>query len=111
MTQIDMEQMLCTEIFAIQRRFDVYLPFLTDVEAWLNRRYSTEVLEAHFGLPFVMPPMHIVDIYTSKSLFAEWMVNKGLAPFTPTVYSSKWEVAYPCLLKFTYGWFVRSYCG
>ena len=105
-----MEQLLCVELMAIQGRFDAFLPFQTAIESWLQRRYMNDVLEAHFGIPFIQPDKEAVDVYTDKSLFGAWLVNKGLGAFTPTIYVSKWEVVYPCLVKFTHGRLISRCC-
>ena len=100
--------MLCSEIFALQNKFNLMLPFLTEVEVWHNRRYGTDELERHFGIPIIQPSADVVEKYTDKALFGEFMRTHGLAPFTPTIYQSKFEVVYPCLLKFTKGLFGKG---
>ena len=90
---------LCVEYMAIQHRFDVVLPFHTWIETRLNRRYTSDVLEAHFGVAFVFPNPYIVNTYTNKDLFSQWLVSQEMGLFTPSVYSSKYEVVYPCLVK------------
>ena len=72
---VDLHQMLCVEYFALDRRYDVLVPFNTDIGEWLNRRYTTDDLQAHFGLPFIMPSPDIVQTYTDKSIFGDWMVR------------------------------------
>ena len=72
---VDQNQMLCVEYFALDGRYDVLVPFNTEIGEWLNRRYTTEDLQMHFGLPFIMPNPDIVQTYTDKSIFGDWMVR------------------------------------
>ena len=97
-----LEELLCTELFALQKRFDVMVPFRTAFETDLTRKYPKEVLQKHFGVLFMMPDKDAV-MFTDKAFFHQWLLANGLTAFTPTVYGSKFEVAYPCLVKGTSG--------
>ena len=99
----EMEPMLCLELFLILHKFDILLPFNTMYETWLNRRYPNAVLEQHFGIPVIGPDVATVERFTDKSLFAAWLQEHDLSPFTPTIYTSIWEVSYPLLVKETNG--------
>ena len=56
---IDLEQMLCIELFALLRRFDAFVPFDVDIETWLTRRYDFTVLEKHFEVPLIFPDAYV----------------------------------------------------
>ena len=56
---IDLEQMLCIELFALLRRFDAFVPFDVDIETWLTRRYDFTILEKHFEVPLIFPDAYV----------------------------------------------------
>ena len=75
------------------------LPTETHTEILLSAVHTTDVIEAHFGLPFIMPKPSIVTMFTDKSQFSAWMVSHGFGEYVPAIYNSIDEVAYPALVK------------
>ena len=95
------QSILCLEVLLHKGVIDVFLPTFPETEEMLARKHSVDLLTAHFGVPFIMPPPELVKTFTDKSSFSSWMAGAGLIEFTPTVFKSKSEVTFPCLVKGT----------
>ena len=86
-------------------RFDVVMPQTISHEASMIGRHSIPVLEAHFGMPIISPPLLPVTKLSDKGIFAEWMISNNLTMFTPRNYPTKDAIKYPCLVKWARGVF------
>ena len=95
------KDLMCIEVFAIQRRFDVFLPLLCEAEIALQRHHSWKVLERHFNIPSIYPDARIVSSLSNKTIFSEFMTESGFSDYTPRVYGSQEAVAYPLFVKAT----------
>ena len=80
-------QLLCFEVFAIQRRFDVVLPgkILTEMSIAAAHKLDIDGLSRHFNVPFLQPDPAIIDMFDNKTRFMHWMSEHGLKAFTPAV--------------------------
>ena len=92
---------LCLEVMLHQHMIDVFLPSFTQTIEALAHKLSIDVLSAHFGIPFITPSVENIKRFTDKSSFSDWMERNGLGTYIPTVYKSKAEARYPCLVKST----------
>ena len=97
------KDLLCFEMLLIDKVADVAMPSWTNSELALAAKHDRELLEAHFGLPIIMSDPSVVEHFTNKSYFNEWMVSQHLHAFVPRVYESSRSVIYPVMVKFTGG--------
>ena len=97
------ENLLCLEMLVDMGRVNVFIPFLTESALALQKHHNIEFLEQHFGFPMVFPAADIINLFSDKALFGEWMVRQGLGGNIPSVYTSVAEVKYPVMVKFTHG--------
>ena len=84
-------------------KFNIFVPFLTESALTLQKHHNIEFLEQHFGFPMVFPSADIINLFSDKAQFGEWMVRQGLGGNIPSVYSSVSVVKYPVMVKFTHG--------
>ena len=93
--------LVCIEVFAITRRFDVFLPLLCEAETALQRYHPVNALERHFNIPSVYPDVSIVSSLSNKTVFGQFMVESGFSEHIPHVYSPMEAVAFPLFVKAT----------
>ena len=96
-------ELLCLETLLQHRIFHALIPFETETELLLTRRHNTVFLNSHFGFPVIIPPADIINTFTNKSHFADWMVGAGFGAYIPSVYHSLKDVEYPVMVKFISG--------
>ena len=97
------ENMLCVELFALQGRFNVFLPYFTCSELAYTRHHSVDYLESRFGMPMIIPPTDAINLFSNKSTFARWMVDVGLGAYIPRVFDTVDQVTFPAVVKFVAG--------
>ena len=97
------ENMLCVELFALQGRFNVFLPYFTCSELAYTRHHSVDYLESRFGMPMIIPPTDAINLFSNKSAFARWMSSHDLGSFVPRVYATAEDAQYPCFVKYVAG--------
>ena len=102
-SSLTIRDLLCLEILYISDKFNMFIPFLTESALALQKHHNIEFLEQHFGFPMVFPAADIINLFSDKALFGEWMVRQGLGGNIPSVYTSVAEVKYPVMVKFTHG--------
>ena len=91
--------LLCFEVLAMDRMFDVVLPMWLDAQLLLTKHHGHALLEAHFAMPFVFPSPDVVTRFTDKAYFANWMTDHHLADYVPRAYHTSDDVKYPAVVK------------
>ena len=91
--------LLCMEVFAALGRYDVILPMWTNSAMYMQHAHSVDVLQAHFGLPFLSADADLIDTFTNKARFSEWLREHSLGQYTPEIFMTKHEARLPCLVK------------
>ena len=93
------KDLLCFEIFAMDRMFDVVLPMWLDAQLLLTNHHDHALLEGHFAMPFVFPGPDVVTTFTDKSYFANWMADHHLTDYIPQTYNTLDQAKYPAVVK------------
>ena len=91
--------LLCMEAFAALGRYDAILPMWTDSAVYMQHAHAADVLEAHFGMPFIAADASLISTFTNKAMFSDWLREHDLGEYTPETYRSKHEARLPCLVK------------
>ena len=93
---------LCFELAAVRREFDVMALFTTDAIRVLTKDASNSLIEARFGIPMMSPPV-AARVFASKSRLRNWLLFKELGAHAPQHHDSAYDVSYPVMVQSVFG--------